>query len=153
LALRWSRGSIGSLKTFDIQSLRQRRDAAIDFLETVVRAKDETLRDLIAASSDLARAKSDFESNMDTIAVVLEDLLYIREGVPSRIINIDIEGRLKKLADSLPSTQFGRIAEFLRTIELHLNNYGNRQMLTDVLALTSNAELGKIANDNTRKSR
>lgn len=153
LALRWSRGSIGSLKTFDIQSLRQRRDAAIDFLETVVRAKDETLRDLIAASSDLARAKSDFESNMDTIAVVLEDLLYIREGVPSRVINVDIEDRLKKLADSLPSPQFGRIAEFLRTIELHLNNYGNRQMLTDVLALTSNAELGKIANDNTRKSR
>lgn len=153
LALRWSRGSIGTLKSLDLEALRQRREVALDFLETAVRAKEEQFRDLIGASSDLARSKSEFESNMDTMAVLLEDLLYISEGVPGRVVNIDIAPRLEKLAKDLPPAQFVRIAEFLRTIEIHLTTHGNRQMLTDVLALTSNAVAGKIANDNSAKSR
>jgi DNA polymerase-3 subunit delta' len=153
LALRWSRGSIGTLKTLDLEVVRQRREAAIDFLETAVRAKDEQFRDLIAISADIARAKNEFESNMSMIAVLLEDLLYIREGLNQRIVNLDVEARLRKLAEDFSPIQFVRIAEFLRTIEVHLNNYGNRGLLTDVLALTSNAALAKIANDNTWKSR
>jgi DNA polymerase-3 subunit delta' len=153
LAIRWSRGSIGTLKKVDLETLRLRRDAALDFIETAVRARDEHFRELISASADLARAKNEFESNLDAIAVLMEDLLYIREGVPQRIVNVDLEARLKKLADDMAPPQFVRVAEFLRTIEVHLNNYGNRQMLTDVLALTANAVLDKIANDNTGKSR
>jgi DNA polymerase III subunit delta' len=153
LALRWARGSIGLLRTLDIDELRQRREAAIDFLETAARAKEEQFRDLVAASSDIARAKSDFESNLSTIAVVLEDLLYIAEGVPEKMMNIDLEPRLRKLANDLPAAQLARIVEFLRTIEIHLNTHGNRQMLTDVLALTSNPMVSKIGNDNAVKSR
>jgi len=153
LALRWSRGSIGTLRSLDLESLRQRRESALEFLELAIRANDEQFRDLISASSDLARAKNEFESNLSTIAVLMEDLLYIREGLPHRLVNIDLESRLKKLADDIPPAQFPRIAEFLRTMEVHLNNYGNRQMLTDVLALTSNTALDKIANDKARKSR
>lgn len=153
LALRWSRGSIGCLKTLDLPALRNRRDAALAFLETAVRATDEQFRDLIGASADIARSKSDFESNMSTIAILLEDLLYIREGVPERMVNLDVHPRLKKLAELMAADQLARIAESLRTIEIHLNNYGNRQMLTDALALTSNAALSKIANDNPVKSR
>jgi DNA polymerase-3 subunit delta' len=153
LALRWSRGSIGSLRTLDLNALRLRRVAALEFLETASRATEEQLRDLIAASADLARSKSDFEANIDTLALLMEDVLYITEGVPERIVNVDLEPRLRNLARDLPPAQFARAAEFLRTIEVHLNTYGNRQMLTDVLALTSNATLNKIANDNTGKSR
>ncbi|HET9216404.1 MAG TPA: DNA polymerase III subunit delta' [Terriglobia bacterium] len=153
LAIRWSRGSIGTLRKLDLSAVRQRREAALDFLELAVRAKDQEFRDLISASADLARAKNDFEENLSTIAVLMEDLLYIREGLPHLLVNIDLEARLKKLGEDIPPTQFPRIAEFLRTIEVHLNNYGNRQMLTDVLALTSNTVLSKIANDNASKSR
>ena len=153
LALRWSRGSIGSLKAFDLPAVRQRRDAALRFIETAVWAKDDQLRELIAASADLARSKGDFESNMDAVAVLMEDLLYITEGVPERIVNIDLEPRLRKLAADLPEQQISRIAEFLRTIEVYMNTYVNRQMLTDVLAITSNAALSKIAHDKPSKSR
>jgi len=153
LALRWSRGSIGTLKTLDLSALRERREAVLDFLETAVRAKDDQLRDLIAVSADIARSKNEFEPNMSMLAVVLEDLLYIREGLPKRVVNVDLEPRLRKLSEEFSPAQFVRIAEFLRTIEVHLNNYGNRVMLTDVLAMTSNAALTKIANDNMGKSR
>jgi DNA polymerase-3 subunit delta' len=153
LALRWSHGSIGTLKTLDLQTLRQRRESAIEFLETAVRARDEQFRELIAASADIARSKNEFESNMSMVAVLLEDILYLSEGLNKRIVNIDLEPRLRKLADDFSPAQFVRAADFLRTIEVHLNNYGNRGMLTDVLALTSNAALNKIANDNIGKSR
>jgi len=153
LSLRWSRGSIGTLKTLDLPALRERREAVLEFLETAVRANDDQLRDLIAVSADIARSKNEFEPNMSMIAVVLEDLLYIREGLHKRIVNVDLESRLRELADEFSPAQFVRVAEFLRTIEVHLNNYGNRTMLTDVLALTSNAALTKIANDNIGKSR
>jgi DNA polymerase-3 subunit delta' len=153
LALRWSRGSIGAFRVLDLPAVRQRRDAALTFLETAVRAKDDQLRELISESADLARSKSDFDSNMDAVAVLLEDLLYIREGVPERIVNIDLEPRLRKLASDLPEDQIPRMAEFLRTIEVYMNTYVNRQMLTDVLAITSNTALSKIAHDNPGKSR
>ena len=153
LALRWSRGSIGTLKTLDLPALRKRREAALDFLETAAHANDEQFRDVIAVSADIARSKNEFESNMSMIAAVLEDLLYIREGLNQHIVNVDLEPRLRKLAEDFSPEQFVRAAEFLRTIEVHLNNYGNRAMLTDVLALTSNAALAKIANDNMGKSR
>jgi len=153
LALRWSRGSIGALKTLDLPNLKERRQQALEFIETAVRATDQDFRDLIGVSGDLARSKSDFESHMGTIAILMEDLLYLREGLPDRLVNSDIQKRLGDLASQLEAPQFIRIAEFLRTIEIHANKYGNRQMLTDVLAITSNLALGKLANDIPSKSR
>jgi DNA polymerase III subunit delta' len=153
LALRWSRGSIGSLRSLDLQALRDRREIALGFIETAIRAKEEQFRDLVAASSDLSRSKNDFDGNMDTIAVLMEDLLYIREGLSERIVNVDLEPQLRKLAENLTTEQLSRTAEFLRTIEIYLNTHVNRQMLTDVLAVVSNAALGKIADDNPGKSR
>jgi DNA polymerase-3 subunit delta' len=153
LALRWSRGSIGRLKTLDLEALRQRRAIALDFLETAVRAGDDDFRSLIGASADLSRSKGDFEPNMDTLAILVEDLLYLREGLADKIINVDLAKELARLAGEIPPAQFVRIADFLRTIEIHADNYGNRQMLTDVLALTSNAAVGKLADDIPAKSR
>jgi DNA polymerase III subunit delta' len=153
LALRWSRGSIGQLKTLDLDALRERRSAVLDFLETAIHARDDDFRSLIGASADLSRSKTDFQPNMDVLAVLVEDLLYLREGLAEKIINIDLEKELSRLADEVSPEQFVRIADFLRTIEIHTNNYGNRQMLIDVLALTSNAAVGKLADDFAPKSR
>jgi len=153
LALRWSRGSIGTLKSLDLVALRNRRDAALDFLETAVQAKEEAFADMISASADLARSKSEFEPYLNALAILMEDILYVREDSASRIVNVDLEPRLRKIAAEIPQEQFSRIADFLRTIEINLERNVNRQMLSDNLALTANATLEKIANDNPGKSR
>ena len=156
LALRWARGSIGFLKSFDLPSLKQRRDAALDFLEVATQAKEEHFGDLIAASADLARLKAEFGPYLSAMAVLMEDLLYLREGLSNRIVNVDLEPRLRKLVADMAPEQFSRVADFLRTIEIYLERNVNRQMLTDGLALTANAALHnlvKIANDNPLKSR
>lgn len=153
LALRWSRGSIGSLKTLDLAALRERRATALDFLETATRATDEDFRSLIGVSADLSRSKGDWEPNMNTIAILVEDLLYLQEGLPDKIVNVDLEKELSRLAGEITPAQFVRIVDFLRTIEIHSVNYGNRQMLTDVLALTASTAVGKLADDFPAKSR
>src|SRR6185369_8286366 len=62
LAVRWSRGSIGRARSIDMAQLKSEREIVLDFLETVVSAKEEQFQDLIAASADIGRAKQEFES-------------------------------------------------------------------------------------------
>jgi DNA polymerase III gamma/tau subunit len=158
LALRWARGSIGLLKALDLPVLHQRRDAALEFLETAIHAKEEQFAEVISASADLSRSKAEFEPHLNAMAVLMEDLLYIREGATGRIVNIDLEARLRKLAADMPAEQFTRVADFLRTIEINLERNVNRQVLTDSLALAANLKMykvnaDKIGNDNPAKSR
>jgi len=153
LLLRWSRGSIGALRSMDVAILKQRREIVVDFLETVIQASETDFRDLTAASGDLARSKNDFESYLAMMGVVLGDLLYIHEGAHHKIVNVDIQSRLQKLADRTTADRIIRIADFLKTMETYLKSYVNRQMMTDVLALTANDTATKILNDNTAKSR
>jgi DNA polymerase-3 subunit delta' len=153
LILRWSRGTIGGLRNIDPAALKQRRETILDFLETAARADETAFRDLLAASADLARSKNDFDSHLDMVSVLLGDLLYLREGIPERVVNVDLQERLSGLAREIEIDQFIKIAEFLRVMESGVKGYLNRQMLSDGLALTANKALARLAHDNTLKSR
>ena len=148
LVLRWSRGSIGLLRTLNPATLKQQRELVLDFLETAAGAGETEFRNLLAASADLARSKPEFESHLEMIGVLLADLLYLNEGAPDKLINIDIQARLEKLTGGLPPGRVIETAEFLKSMESSLKNYANRQMLTDVLALTANDAVSKILHDN-----
>ena len=83
----------------------------------------------------------------------MADLVYMAEGIPEKIVNIDIQERLGRLASRAASERLIRMAEFLRFVENSAKHYVNRQMLTDVLALVANETTSKILHDNPRKSR
>jgi len=53
-------------------------------------------------------------------------------------VNVDVQDRLTKLAARASVERLVKVAEFLRVIESSLKSHVNRQMLTDVLALTAN---------------
>jgi DNA polymerase-3 subunit delta' len=138
LLVRWSGGSIGALKTIDEKALKQRREGILEFLEMAAEAGETGFKDLLAAGADLARSKQDFEPQLGLMSVILGDLLYLREGMPERIVNVDLQERLTALSSKIPAERWIRIAEFLRVMESGARGYLNRQMLTDVLALTAN---------------
>ena len=138
LTIRWSEGSIGRALGLDLVRLKKEREIVMDFLETVMTAKEEQFQDLLGVSAELGRAKQDFESRMSILAILIADLLYIIEGVPDKLINVDIRGRLQTLAGRASLERVLQMAEFLRFIESSLKSYVNRQMLTDVLAITGN---------------
>jgi DNA polymerase-3 subunit delta' len=138
LTARWSQGSIGRARGLDVSRLKSEREILLDFLETVVTAGEEQFQDLLGVSAELGRAKLDFESRMAILGVLITDVLYIKEGVPHKLVNVDVEDRLAKLAARTSAERLVKMAEFLRFIESSLKTNVNRQMLTDVLALTGN---------------
>src|SRR5262249_5009782 len=111
---------------------------AAGFLHAVISAREEQFHDLLGASAEFGRSKQDFESRMGVLAGLIADVLYLQEGAPEKIVNIDIREQLQKLADLASVDRLLRMAEFIRFIESSLKSNVNRQILTDVLAITGN---------------
>ena len=153
LVVRWSQGSIGRARSLDAARLKSEREPVLEFLETAITATEAQFQDLLGASADLGRAKQGFEDRMTILSVLAADLLYLKEGLPERVVNIDIVDRLKKVAAGVPSERLLRIAGFLGFIESSLKSHVNRQMLTDMLALTANDSASKILHDFQNESR
>jgi hypothetical protein len=107
-------------------------------LGTVLKAKEEQFQDLLAVSAELGRAKQEFENRINVLSVLLADVLYLSEGVPQKVVNVDIRDRLQALAAKASVERVLKMAEFLRFIESSLKTHVNRQMLSDVLAITGN---------------
>jgi len=138
LTVRWSQGSIGRARALDMAELTQERAVVLDFLETALNAKEEQVQDLMAVSADLGRAKQEFDDRISIMTVLIADLLYIKEEAAERVVNIDIRDQLTKLTARVETDRLIKMAEFLRFIESSMKLHVNRQMLTDVLALTAN---------------
>jgi DNA polymerase III subunit delta' len=138
LAVRWCQGSIGRARALDIPRLKKEREIVMDFLEVVITATQDQFQDLLSTSAELGRAKVEFESRMAILAVLIADLLYVKEGVPHKLVNIDLKDHLEKIASRASVERLLKMAEFLRFIESSLKTHVNRQMLTDALAITGN---------------
>jgi DNA polymerase-3 subunit delta' len=95
LTVRWSQGSIGRARSLNMTELKSERSAVLEFLETVVNAREDDFQDLLGVSAEMGRAKQEFDSHMDILAVLIADLLYSREGARERVVNIDILDRLE----------------------------------------------------------
>jgi len=149
LVLRWSEGSIGHARSLDVARLKTERELMLDFLETVVTSTEEQFQDLLGASSDLGRAKQGFEERMKILAVLLADVLYLKEGVDNKLVNQDLRDRLAQVAQRASADRIVKMADFLGFIESSLKSHVNRQMLTDMLVITGN----EILNDFLTESR
>jgi DNA polymerase III delta' subunit len=153
LALRWAQGSIGRLKSIDLDWIKERREAVLSFIEMAAKASPNEFAAVMSSTAALARAKEDFGDNLRMITVLLADILYLREGLPDKIVNVDLEKRLAALGEQLQTEKLISLGEFLGVMERYAKNYVNKQLLADVFALTANASVDKIAHDNAAKSR
>ena len=147
LAVRWSQGSIGRARSIDLSRLKNEREFMLEFLEITMTASEDGFQDLLGASADLGRAKQSFEERMKILAVLLADVLYLKEGVTGKLVNVDIRDRLARLANSASVDRIVQIGDFLRFIESSLNSNVNRQMLSDMLAMTGNEILNDFLNE------
>jgi len=138
LIVRWSQGSIGRALSLEANQLRSVRASMLDFLELAVSAGEDQFQQLLALSADLGRAKQDFEDRMMILCVLIGDILYLKEDVPDKVVNIDLVDRLGQIAGAISEDRLTQMAEFLGFIESNLKNYVNRQMMTDMLAVVAN---------------
>ena len=137
LVVRWSQGSIGRARSLDAAAIKQQREPLLSFLESSANANDETFREMLTAGAELSRARQDFAGHLSILAILLGDLMLLAENLPERVVNIDIQDRLQRLALSVPSDRWPKVADFLRTMELSMKGNINRQILTDVLSLVT----------------
>jgi len=138
LVIRWSQGSIGRARRLDMADLKMDREVVLDFLETALTATEDHFQDLLSVSAEIGRAKQEFEPRLSLFALFIADLLYIKEEVPQKVVNIDFQERLNRLAGRVSVDQLIRMAEFLQTIESGLKGNVNRQIMSDLLALSAN---------------
>jgi DNA polymerase-3 subunit delta' len=138
LSVRWSQGSIGRARALDIARIKSEREVMLDFIDVVFNAKEEQFQDLLAVSAEFGRAKQDFDSRLGVLSILLADILYLKERVPHTFVNVDIRDRIQKLAERASVERLLRMGEFLKSMEAGLKTHANRQMLSDVLAITGN---------------
>jgi DNA polymerase-3 subunit delta' len=138
LVVRWSQGSIGRSLSLDVTRLQKERQFVLDFLEMAVSAGEDQFQDLLALSADLGRAKQDFDDRITILSVLIADVLYLKENIPGKVINIDVADRLAKIACAVSGDRLIRMSEFLGFMESSVKSNVNRQMLTDVLAIVAN---------------
>ncbi len=138
LVIRWSQGSIGRARSLDMSQLKTEREVIFDFLETTLTVPQDRFQELLGVSAELGRAKQEFETRMVFLTMFIADLLYIKEGLPDKVVNIDFETGLTRLAERITVDQLIRLSDFLRTIESGLRSNVNRQIMTDILAISAN---------------
>ena len=138
LVIRWSQGSIGRARRLDMADLKMDREVVLDFLETALTATEDHFQDLLSVSAEIGRAKQEFEPRLALFAMFIADVLYIKEGLPQKVVNIDFQERLKGLAGRVSVEQLIRMSDLLRTIESGLKGNANRQIMSDLLALSPN---------------
>jgi len=148
LVVRWSQGSIGRAFATDPEALREGRDAMLEFLEHALTASEAGLASLLTASAELGRSKDDYGERVRILGVLISDLLFLKEGIQTRLVNVDIEDQLLGLASGVTVERLVEIGDCLKFIESNLKYNVNRQMMTDVLALTLNPSTAGILNDN-----
>ena len=148
LVVRWSQGSIGRAFATDADALREARDAMLEFLEMAITASDTGLATLLSASAELGRSKEDYSERVRILGVLISDLLFLREGIPGRLVNLDMEDRLRSLSSDLTSERLVQIGDCLKFIEGNLKYNLSRPLMTDILALTLNKTTSEILNDN-----
>ena len=149
LVVRCSQGSIGRALATDAESLRESRAAVLEFLETAMHAREEELAGLLTLSAELGRAKEDYTERLRILGVLVSDLIFLREGLDDRLVNIDLETRLRESASRVTIERLIQIADCLKFIEANLKYNLNKQLMADVLALTLNETTAKILNQNS----
>jgi DNA polymerase-3 subunit delta' len=138
LVIRWSQGSIGRARSLNMPELQGDREVVLNFLETALTASEDHFQELLGVSAEIGRAKREFEMRLTLFAIFIADLLYLKTELPERVVNIDFQERLTRLARRATVDQLVRMAEMLRSIESGLKSNVNRQIMTDMLALSAN---------------
>jgi len=137
LLARTSRGSLGRACEGDIQTYRDRREAAMNLLTALTLTGDHV--ELLRSAEGLAAAKDrdEYEQLLDVLEALIRDAWALSLGRPQEtIVNADFLSELQKIADEMRSSQaaswLSQIEELRGTLEVNIN----RKIASDALLMT-----------------
>ena len=127
-----SRGSIGRALGLDLGKFRERREAMMKALESLITKPNRAV--LLKTAEEICDAKNKdyYESFLEILEILIHDVWTLRLGKDD-IVNVDLKSQLEKLSEN---TESKRLSAWLSEIETMRENFTvnlNRKIATDAL--------------------
>ena len=125
-----SGGRIGAARGLDLEDFLRRREDVLSLLDDLTRRGDAGLS--VARAEAIVQRGESVEADLDILMTLLRDVLILGASPAdeARLINVDIVGRLRDLAEPLES-RAGPALDELEAIQEAIRHRGNRQLLIE----------------------
>jgi DNA polymerase-3 subunit delta' len=138
LVARLSEGAVGRARSFDLAAYTAARQNALTILNSALRAADHSeLFKVTETYRAGAEGREKIDGLLRTLYSLLQDLLFINSGVPEAVHNTDIEGELRRLAESASFQWIASAADGLAEVERGMRRNLLRSLALDAFAVGS----------------
>jgi DNA polymerase III subunit delta' len=135
LVARLSEGAIGRALSFDLKSYVAARAQALVLLNSSLRGNEHTeLFKMTESFRPGAEGREKIDTLLSTLYSLLEDLMFIESSTPQLLRNTDIQGELKKLAESADFDWINRAAQGLGEVQRGMRRNLLRSLSLDAFA-------------------
>ena len=136
LIARLARGSLGRALEIDLGDYRGKRDTLMDLVEALL-VRGDTVK-VMQAAEYLGRKfdKEAFETHMDLLMTLLEDLFHLKLGEPATsLTNRDIAKRLEQAAEVASLERITGLVEQIEKVLQNLPRNVNRHIAMEAVLL------------------
>jgi DNA polymerase-3 subunit delta' len=135
LVARLSEGAIGRALSFDLKTYTTARSQALVLLNSALRGSEHTeLFKMTESFRPGAEGREKIDNLLRTLYLLFEDLMFLESGTPQLVRNTDIQGELKKLAESADFAWINRAAQGLGEVERGMRRNLLRSLSLDAFA-------------------
>lgn len=135
LVARLSEGAVGKARNFDLAAYTAARSHALTLLSSSLRSSEHS--ELFRTTETYragAEGREKTENLLRTVYSLLQDLMFLNSGTPELVRNTDIQGELKKLAESADFEWIARASERLAEVERGMRRNLLRSLSLDAFA-------------------
>ncbi|MBV8049602.1 MAG: DNA polymerase III subunit delta' [Acidobacteriaceae bacterium] len=135
LVARLSDGAVGRARNFDLAAYTASRQHGLAILTTALRGSDHSeLFKITETYRAGAEGREKTENLLRTLYSLLQDLLFLESGTPQLIRNTDIEGELRKLAESADFAWIAQASDRLAEVDRGMRRNLLRSLSLDAFA-------------------
>jgi DNA polymerase III subunit delta' len=135
LVARLSEGAVGRARNFDLAAYTAARQHALTILTTALRSADHTeLFKVTETYRAGGEGREKTEKLLRTLYSLLQDIMFLNSQTPQFVRNTDIEGDLKKLAESADFAWIAQAADRLAEVERGMRRNLLRSLSLDAFA-------------------
>jgi DNA polymerase III subunit delta' len=128
-------GAVGRARTFDLETYAAARQQALVIINSAVQGSEHSelfkITDTFRAG---AEGRDKTERLLRTMYSLLQDLMFLKSGTPELVRNRDMQGELKKIADSVDFAWIASAADRLSEVERGMRRNLLRSLSLDAFA-------------------
>jgi DNA polymerase-3 subunit delta' len=134
LVARLADGAVGKARTFDLPAYIAARIQALTILNSARGGDHTELFKLTETFRAGAEGRGKMDALLRTLYALLQDLMFIHSGTPDLVRNTDIQGDLKRIAESTDFAWIARASDGLAEIERGMRRNLLRSLSLDAFA-------------------